>query len=147
MSLQAKKALRRRVKTEFEGESLTEQSHKESCDIHNIMRKYEKTGIVNHLAQFKGQYMDMSNSVEFHQAQLIVAEANSMWETVPSKIRAVFDNNPGKFVDFMQSENNREAILEMGLDASHLPEPAEEPQPIPVTVITDNPPVDEPPPQ
>jgi len=110
-------------------ESMTEQQHKDSCDIHNIMHKYRETGVITHVNQYEGTYCDMSNSVDYHTAQNIIAEANSMFETVPAFIRADFDNDPSRFLDFMQNPENASKISEYGLSASHLPSNEEKPKP------------------
>lgn len=104
----------------FTEESMTEQSHKDECDIHNILRKYEKTGMITHTNQYAGTYGDFTNALDFQEAQNVIAEAASMFETVPSKIREQFDNDPAQFLDFIQNDDNREQIEEMGFDTSHL---------------------------
>ncbi|AXL14595.1 internal scaffolding protein [Microviridae sp.] len=113
----------RRVAKSFKDtESMTEQCHKDEVSIQNIMRKHRQTGVIQHVAQYQGQYMDMVNAPDFHEYQNILAEARSMFETVPSHIRKDFDNDPQKFLEFMQNAENIEAIEEYGLDASHLVE-------------------------
>jgi len=42
------------------GDGLTEQNHKDETDINNIVRKYNKTGLIDHLNQFEKQYGDMT---------------------------------------------------------------------------------------
>ncbi|AXL14605.1 internal scaffolding protein [Microviridae sp.] len=114
---------RRRVSLDFSNsESLTEQCHKDEVKIQNIMRKASREGIVRHVSKYQGQYMDMVSAPDFYEAQIQLANAQSMFETVPAQIRAEFDNDPGKYIDFMQNPENRENIEKMGLDASHLPE-------------------------
>ena len=108
--------------------SLTEQAHKRTCDIHTIMRKYEKTGIIEHTAQYQGTYGDFANAPEFDEAQRIIADAKSMFETVPAKIRERFNNDPGEYVSFMTDDANYDAIAELGLDNSHLTEPERPPK-------------------
>lgn len=115
----------RRSRIDFKKDKgLTEQSHKDSCDIRNIMRKYEKTGVLDHNAKHAGRYMDMPTPVDFKEAMDIIASANSMFESVPAEIRADFNNNPATFLAFMQNAENREKIKEYGFDVSHIPEPA-----------------------
>ena len=104
----------------FVGRSMTEQAHKEECDIHNIMGKYEREGILSHVSKYKGTYSDMVDAPDFQEMQNTIAEAKSMFETVPSRIREQFQNDPGQFLQFMQDEKNVDAIEEMGLDARHL---------------------------
>ena len=102
--------------------TMTEQHHVEETSIRNIMRKYHDTGLVSHVNEHAGTYMDMINAPDFYEAQCAIAEAKSMFETVPSRIRQDFDNDPGKFLDFIQNPENKDKIEEYGLDSSHLPE-------------------------
>ena len=99
---------------------ITEQHHKDSCDIHHIMRKYEQTGICDHIARVQGQYADYLGAPDFQEAQNAIAESKSMFESLPAKLRAEFDNQPGTFVDFMTNPANIAAIEELGLNADHL---------------------------
>lgn len=139
---------RRRVAISF-GESMTEQSHKKSCDINTILNRYKKTGIINHINNMQGKYEDYPSSIDFHLMQTKIAVAKSMFESIPSNIRAKFENDPGKFLDFASNPENREAMLEMGFSEEHLPEKPEtpaspeipvEPAPEPAPVATPTPP-------
>ena len=118
--------------------SLTEQSHAESADIHFIMRQQKEKGILTHLAKYEGSYMNLIDAPDFVQAEQQIAEAKTMFETVPSHVRNDFDNSPAKFLAFMQNADNRDAISEYGLDTSHLP-PLPETPPAPVEVVVTNP--------
>lgn len=126
MSFSSQKANHRRSRIDFKDSlSLTEQSQAQNCDIHTIMRKYEKTGILEHANAHQGTYMEMPTAPDFHEAQNIIATANSMFESVPSSIRKKFDNDPTRYIEFMQKAENYAEIVKMGLDASHLPTPPE----------------------
>jgi phage internal scaffolding protein len=107
---------RKRLQFNTVGESMTHQSAKEECDINNIMKKWERTGIVDHQNRFQGQYADFTNVPENYQESLnAVLEADEMFMTLPAKIRARFGNDPGAFLDFATDPDNQEAIVEMGL--------------------------------
>lgn len=121
--------IRRRVSLKF-GESLTEQSHKKSCQISTILDRYKKTGIITHNNSMQGTYADYPNEMDFHLMQNKIAVAKSMFEAIPSNIRAEFNNDPGTFLSFAQDPENREKMLEMGFSIDHLP-PAVEPEPEP----------------
>lgn len=117
---------RKRVSIDFTSAlAMTEQHHKDECDIHNIMRKQKKTGVIEHVNQYQGTYGEMPTGNEFHENMNIIAKAETMFETVPSHLRNMFENDPAKFLDFMQDPKNKNKMEELGLDASHLPEPAE----------------------
>ncbi|AXL14600.1 internal scaffolding protein [Microviridae sp.] len=100
--------------------SMTEQAHKEDVCIQNILRKSRKTGIITHVNQYKGEYLNMIDAPNFQEYQNILAEASSMFESVPSHIRQDFDNDPAKYLAFMQNPENFDEIEKYGLDASHL---------------------------
>lgn len=122
MSFTAHKKHHRKVSLSFKNDKgLTEQNHKESCDIHSIMRKAQRTGVIEHNNQHAGSYSEYPQGIDFHLAMNTIAEANSMFESIPSHIRKEFDNDPSKFLDFIQNENNREAIEEFGFSTDHLP--------------------------
>ena len=112
----------------FEGtKSLTEQTHLKDVKIQNVLRKAKKQGIVTHVAKYAGTYSDMIDAPSFHEAQNAIASATSMFETVPAEIRKHFDNDPSKYLEFMQNPENYDAIEELGFDNSHLPEPERAP--------------------
>lgn len=117
----------RRVQKDFKEPSLTEQHHRETVSIHSILKKYQATGVIDHLAKHKGSYFDYTDAPDFQTAQQMVANAASMFETIPSEIRADFANDPAQFIDFMQNPENRNEIEAYGLDASHLGETEEKP--------------------
>jgi len=139
---------RRRVMIDLSGHldapDMAEQSHKDSCDIHQIMKKYKKAGVLTHVNQFQGTYGDFSGAPEYKEAQDIIANAASMFETVPAHIRTDMDNDAQTFINFMQNPENRAQIEEYGLDASHLPPPDSIPTPATDTNPLLNPPQGDP---
>lgn len=106
---------RERVTVKFTKPSLAQQSFKDECDINNIMAKYERTGMIEHVNQFQGQYGDFIGFPDYHQAMNAVKEAESMFMTLPSSIRERFNNNPETFLAFAQDENNQDEMIRMGL--------------------------------
>nr|UXQ88134.1 MAG: internal scaffolding protein [Microvirus sp.] len=96
---------------------MTKQSFKDECDINCIMAKFQKTGALNHYASRSPEYGD-ATPVALHDAQNIVANANTMFEELPSSIRKKFDNDPGTFLEFVQDEKNQEEMISLGLKNS-----------------------------
>lgn len=127
MSNMTNPKVRRRVQLDFsDSPSLTEQAHKDEVSIHHIMKRYKKTGVIQHVNQYEGTYGDFTDAPGYTEAQNIIASANSMFETVPSHIRTEFGNDPGQFLKFMQNPDNRDEIEAYGLSTSHLPVREEE---------------------
>lgn len=121
MAFQAPPHLRRtHNKCDFE-ETLTEQHHRDDCRIDSILKKYAQTGVITHVNRAKGTYGDFS-APDYQEAQNIIAAAKSLFEDVPAHIRLQFNNDPAEYIEFMQEPTNKQAIEELGLDASHLPD-------------------------
>jgi len=116
------------------GDGLTEQNHKDETDINNIVRKYNKTGLIDHLNQFEKQYGDMTG-YDYQDAMNTVAAANTMFEGLPSAIRNKFDNDPAKFINFVDDESNADKLVEMGLAKPKVSTPVDEGSKEPVEAV------------
>jgi len=120
---------RKRLSITFKKPSLAKQAFKDECDINNIMARFVKDGILQHYNQFQGQYGDFTDCPEYHDAQNRVIAANAMFLTLPAKIRTQFQNDPGKFLDFVGDKANLPAMIEMGLAKPQPPTAAAPPPP------------------
>ena len=103
------------VKQETGGETMTQQHMAEATDINNIMKRYEKDGIIDHVNQYQGEYGDFTVMPDFHTAMNKIIDAQEMFLTLPASIRDKFGNDPGAFVEFASDENNLDAMRELGL--------------------------------
>ena len=106
--------MKNRVTRKFEGESRTEQNHAEACEINNIVRKYHKTGAIEHRNENQGEY-GFVDSITLQECMYVTAKAASMFEEVPSNIRKKFNNKPEAFFEYVQNPNNREELVKLGL--------------------------------
>lgn len=104
---------RRRVTLDT-GPGLTEQAHKQECDINYILREAVSTGMVRHLAKHQGRYDDVSVQ-DFQQAMGIVQRTTKMFEALPSKIRKEVGGDPAKFLKFVQDPANKTRLEELGM--------------------------------
>lgn len=115
-----------RSKMIVRGESRTHQSFKKECDINEIMRKYERQGILSHVNKYGGQYGDFVSAPDYHTAMNVMMEAEEMFGALPAKVRAKFANDPAAFLEFAQNPDNLEEMRELGLarrSESELPDP------------------------
>lgn len=103
------------VVTVLDPVSMTKQSFADECNINNIMKRYERDGILQHLNKYEGNYGDFTAAVGYHEAMGIVAKADQMFMELPAHIRARFGNDAGAFVAFATDEKNLPALVEMGL--------------------------------
>lgn len=95
--------------------SMTKQSFKAECDINNIMAKYYKTGLIDHVVNAQVKYADVSKVVDYQTALNTVMEAEDSFMSLPSQIRAKFENDPTKFFDFVNNPSNLDEMVNLGL--------------------------------
>ncbi len=113
----------------FTEPTLTKQSFKEECDINNIMLRYQRTGLVDHISKYQPQYHELDGST-YKDLMDKLANANSMFEELPSKARKHFDNDPAQFLDYvnnLQDGADIQQLIDLGL-ANHR-EVISQPQP------------------
>lgn len=123
----------------FETPSLTKQSHKDECDVNMIMVRFEKTGLIDHINQFKGGYGDAIGVVDYHTAQNQIIAADAAFLSLPAKLRARFHNDPGAFLSFADNPANAKELAALTSDkptgarippaSAGGPDPGDPPQP------------------
>lgn len=97
-----------------EGESLTQQHYKDECEVINIIKKHDRNGIIEHVQRGQARYGDFSEVADYREALDLVRNAQEEFMTIPSDIRKKFDNNPGKFYEFVSNPDNKEELKAMG---------------------------------
>jgi phage internal scaffolding protein len=95
--------------------SMTQQHMKDECDINNIMAKYQKTGLITHVAKYQGIYDDFTVMPDFKTAMDTMMDAQEMFLSLPSDIREKFDNDAGAFVEFATDSRNYDEMVDLGL--------------------------------
>ena len=106
--------------------STVQQQFKESTDINNIMKKYEKDGVLLHVNRYQGAYGDFTVLPDFQTAMHKMMDAQDMFMTLPASIRKKFNNDPGEFVEFATDPENQDQLRELGLAPKV--KPGEEPK-------------------
>lgn len=98
------------------GETLTKQAEKDACDVNNIVRKWQKTGVIEHVAKYQGDYSDLVGApVDYHAAFNQVLEARAAFDSLPSSVRKRFQNDPGAFLEFVSDPANGDEMIKLGL--------------------------------
>lgn len=87
------------------GPSLTRQSDASECDVNNIMKRYEKTGMLPPYAN-PGFFADVSAMGDFRQVVDTVAQTSAIFEQFPAAFRAEFDNDVATFVNWATDPAN-----------------------------------------
>jgi len=106
---------RKREGFETTGDSLTQQSHAAAADVRNIIKQYDRTGLIANVNKGIAQYGDYSEINEYSESLNMVRQANESFATLPSHIREQFNNNAGLFFEFATDPKNSEEMMEMGL--------------------------------
>ena len=120
------------------GKSKTKQSHKKECDIHTILKQYDRTGLLTHVSKKPPMFIDLANVPDYRSALNNVNEAETLFYQLPSATRAEFENDPGLFLDFCVDPENEDKLRELGLlppsgDVAVVSSPGGEPVVVPAT--------------
>ena len=100
---------------DFAGQvSLTQQSQAEETDINGIVKRFRVTGILPEGVR-RPTYGDFDGISDFRTAMEAMMSAERSFMAMPSDVRARFDNDPQKFVDFCSNEANLEEMRKLGL--------------------------------
>lgn len=106
---------RKRVRTEVGTKSRTKQSETEATNVNTIMRKYQKTGVIDHWNQNRPTFGDFSMSQGLH-ANMIAAElAQDEFMKLDAHVRKACDNEPVKLLELMTSPEGLEVLREAGM--------------------------------
>ena len=105
----------KRVVTINEEPSKTDQSFAKQVNINNIMARYIKTGQLTHLRNQQGVYADMSEIKDLATAVQQVEKAQQGFLALPSNLRNRFENDPIKFIEFIQDPKNLNECYELGI--------------------------------
>lgn len=112
--------------------SMTKQAFKDECDINNIVRKFEATGILDHVNQAaaRGLYQDLPSGLDLQAGLEMIRQAEEAFMALPAAARAEFDNDPVLFVEAFNNptEAQQERFIALGLAKdTRPPKPPEAP--------------------
>jgi len=94
---------------------MAKQSFKEECDINGIMSRFEKSGLMDHVNKFQGDYGDFTEAQDYHTSMNQILAAQAAFDSLPAKMRSRFGNQPAAFLEFVEDESNEDEMREMGL--------------------------------
>lgn len=115
---------RKRVQFDCGTELITKQSFKDECDINNILSQFKRTGIIQHITQHQPQYQDLPDELDYQTSLNLMMTASNAFSTLPSVVRAYFDNDPARLLRALHDPDMRDKLTELGvLRAPDLPQP------------------------
>jgi len=112
-----------------EDASLTQQHFKDECDINNILRQFNVTGLLPE-SPLSPRYGDFTGISDYHSALNQVIAAEDEFMALPALIRSRFDNDPAKLIEFLDNSENKDEAIKLGLvnSTAELPQVVEVPQ-------------------
>ena len=90
----------------FDQPSQTLQSFKDDADINCIIARYENTGVLvdpTVPVSRTPQFGDFSDLPTYQEAQNVIVAANNAFNSLSSKIRERFGNDPAAYFNFVQN--------------------------------------------
>lgn len=105
---------KRIVSLSFVGEGRTKQSHRDECDINQIMARYQRTGVLEHVREHPPQHGDVT-AIDFQTSMDLVVQARQQFEALPSSIRDYCGNDPAAYLDLVTRPEYAEEARRLGL--------------------------------
>jgi phage internal scaffolding protein len=94
--------------------SLAQQHFKDECDINNILRQFNVTGLLPE-APLSPRYGDFTGIVDYHSALNAVIAAEDEFMALPADLRARFQNDPEQLINFLDDSSNFDEAVKLGL--------------------------------
>ncbi len=89
----------------------TKQAFKDETDINQIMKRAQVTGTISHINKYEGRYGDFAN-FDFLGNQLMIAQAQTIFDELPPEMRNEFNNSPQEFFEFANDPANVDNLAE-----------------------------------
>lgn len=97
-------------------ERRTKQEMKDECDINLIMARYNKTGVLPPSAREAfARYGDFTDVPSYQEMYDRVLAAEEGFASLPSHVRAKFNNDPGEFIASVETDEGQKLFVELGL--------------------------------
>lgn len=95
-------------------ESVTVQSFGPGTEIDNIMKRFYATGEMPQ-ARKLAEYGDFDDAMDLQSMLEQVKVGERAFFQIPANIRGRFDNDPGRFIEWIHDEANHDEAVELGL--------------------------------
>lgn len=105
-------------------ETKTQQHLAEEADINTIVNRFLKTGIMPPV-RTPPSYADFEDVTDFQGAMNAINLAKESFMALPAAVRATFQNDPGKFVDYVDhcfDTGDLDPLRDMGLAVNTAPD-------------------------
>jgi len=121
---------RERVSVSFPEQGRTKQSFKDECDVNNIMKRFQRTGVVDFVNTHSPRFGD-ATAPDFMECMNVVIAGKEMFADLPSSLRKRFGNDPQELMSFLEDPANFDEGVKLGLVQPRvepdIPDPVPEP--------------------
>jgi len=97
-----------------EDPSLAQQHFRDECDINNILRQFNITGLLPE-TPLSPRYGDFTGIHDYQSALNAVIAAEDGFMTLPADIRATFGNDPEQLINFLDNPENKDKAIALGI--------------------------------
>ncbi len=104
------------LRLDVSGESRTKQSMKKECDVNRIVSSFQKTGLIDHLADGIPVFADVSELGDYRSVIEQVRAVDAYFAGLPAKVRTAFSNDASNFMDYLESGATAEELERAGLE-------------------------------
>lgn len=94
--------------------SLAQQQFKDDVDINVLLERFKVTGVMPQSVVLP-TYGDFVGVSDYRTAKDALRKANDAFMDLPANIRARFDNDPQKLLEFVSDAKNRDEAIQLGL--------------------------------
>lgn len=94
---------------------VTKQAFKAECDINNILKQYQRTGIISHVQNARPTYTDLPSDLDYQQSMNTLIAAQQAFDGLPSKVRDRFGNDPLQLLRALQDPDQADYLREVGI--------------------------------
>lgn len=95
--------------------TMTQQQFAVECDINDIVKRAMQTGDFSAFAATDGDFIDVSDLGDYADAVNFINTVNDEFMTLPAELRANFDNDAGKYIDFVGNPDNLDECIKLGI--------------------------------
>jgi phage internal scaffolding protein len=97
------------------GDSLTVQDQAKSADINNILKRFNQTGLIDHVAQYEPQYGDFAK-LDYHTMHEQIKTVENAFQELPPNVREQFNHDPQVWLDHLANPDNIEDMKDGVID-------------------------------
>ena len=96
--------------------SMTEQCHRDDCDINTIINRYKKTGVLGTATQVREMvFGDFASIPDRLMTEVGMAEAKENFMKMPLNVRNHFEHNIGKFLKALSDPAQIPTLQNLGI--------------------------------